>query len=268
MHPTNIQCLKEARVDYTSLANNHTLDFSKEGLLETVHTVKKAGIAFAGAGDSREEACHPAELKLQIDDKEYTVHVYSASDHPVDWSRVPNFHLIDYLPATRDRLKQMLTSSPTKPDLKIFSVHWGPNYSWMPSDDIQSLAHFLIDDCGVDLIHGHSSHHIQGVEIYKRKLIIYGCGDFVDDYAVNTTYRNDLSGIWRVGLDTTQEGKLQVRKLELYPSQIKRFQANLLKRSDPEHAWVHSKFQQLCRSFGTEVQRVFGDEGQILVHVS
>ena len=60
------------------------------------------------------------------------------------------------------------------------------------------IAHYLIDDCGIDLIHGHSSHHIQGVETYKGKLIIYGCGDFVDDYALTPTYRNDLSAVWYV----------------------------------------------------------------------
>lgn len=270
MHPVNIQCLKEARISYASLANNHTLDFEKEGLIETVRTVKNSGIAFAGAGESGEEAHRPAELLLENhnEDAYHLVHVYSASDHPGDWASVANFHLIDYLPTTRIHLKNQLMSAPSRPDFKIFSVHWGPNYSWTPSDEIQSLAHFLIDECGVDLIHGHSSHHIQGVEVYKGKLIIYGCGDFVDDYAVNTTYRNDLSGIWRVGLEELQKGKLEVRTLELYPTKIKRFQTNLIKGSDPDHAWVHSKFQQLCRSFGTEVQRKFGEDGQILVQVS
>lgn len=270
MHPANIQCLKEAGINYASLANNHTLDFETEGLLETVRTVKNAGIAFAGAGESREEAHRPAELLLENhnEDAYYLVHVYSASDHPGDWASVPNFHLIDYSPETRSRLRDMLTSAPSRPDFKIFSVHWGPNYEWTPSDDIQSLAHFLIDECSVDLIHGHSSHHIQGVEVYKDKLIIYGCGDFVDDYAINTTYRNDLSGIWKVRLEETQEEKLEVGALELYPTRIKRFQTNLIKRNDPDLAWVHSKFQQLCRSLGTEVERKFGDQGQILVHVS
>ncbi|CAN0074279.1 unnamed protein product, partial [Phaeothamnion confervicola] len=71
----------------------------------------------------------------------------------------------------------------------------GPNYAWQPSPAIRSLARILIDG-GVDVIHGHSSHHIQacrlqGVEIYKGKPIFYGLGDFVDDYAVDYSYRND-----------------------------------------------------------------------------
>lgn len=270
MHPANIACLKEARVDYASLANNHTLDFSEQGLIDTVRTLRGAGVPFAGAGESREEACQPAVLELQDGGEKYRVHVYSASDHPHEWATVPNFHLIDYLPATRHRLKQMMTSSAVKPDLTIFSVHWGPNYSWDPAGEIRSLARFLIDECSVDLIHGHSSHHIQGVEVYKGKLIIYGCGDFVDDYAVSPQYRNDLSAIWRVSVEKPKNGpggKLQVKTLEVFPSRIKRFQANLLKKDERDHEWVMKRFGMLCKGLGTEVQKELGERGQIVVNI-
>ncbi|PSN63713.1 hypothetical protein BS50DRAFT_87194 [Corynespora cassiicola Philippines] len=201
MHPANLQCLREAHIDYVSLANNHTLDYGEEGLLETVKKLKGSNIPFAGAGVSPEEAQQPAVLGLKDEGKNYSMHVYSCADHPTEWFNVPNLHSIDYSSATRERLKQLLMSNAIKPDLKIFSVHWGPNYSWAPSDDIRSLAHFLVDECAVDIVHGHSSHHVQGVEVYKGKLIIYGCGDFVDDYALHAEYRNDLSAVWRVGTD-------------------------------------------------------------------
>lgn len=44
------------------------------------------------------------------------------------------------------------------------------------------FAHRLIDEAGVDIIHGHSSHHVKAIEVYKDKLILYGCGDFLNDY--------------------------------------------------------------------------------------
>lgn len=166
MYPENIQCLKEARIDYASLANNHTLDFSEEGLVETVRSSKDAGISFAGAGESREEALRPAVLHLRQasgkDELELVLHVYSASDHPADWSKIHGFNLIEYSTSPRSRLKSLLTAPPRtgRPQLKIFSVHWGPNYAWYPLDEIRNLAHYLIDECGVDIVHGHSSHHI------------------------------------------------------------------------------------------------------------
>src|SRR5579871_4745235 len=90
MHPNNIAALKAARIDYASCANNHTLDFCEEGLVDTVRTLKKEGIAFAGAGESRDEAIRPAVLQLpsnnklkeeKIRDSSHEIHVYSASDH-------------------------------------------------------------------------------------------------------------------------------------------------------------------------------------------
>lgn len=76
------------------------------------------------------------------------------------------------------------------------TVNSGSNYCWEPPQSFQKLAHDLIDKCGIDIIHGHSSHHIQvsnmacymqsynnllqGIEIYDNKPIIYGCGDFIE----------------------------------------------------------------------------------------
>ena len=62
--------------------------------------------------------------------------------------------------------------------------------------DAQRLfAHHLIDVGAVDLIHGHSSHHFKPVEVYRNKVILYGCGDFIDDYVGIRAYeefRDDL----------------------------------------------------------------------------
>lgn len=309
MHPVNISALNAAKVDYASLANNHSLDFSEPGLLETVRTVKGAKIAFAGAGENREEACRPAVLTLpstkcrnqanvehgnrvecaqkEPDAREYNIHVYSASDHPHDWKSVPSFHLIDYSPSTREHLQQILTTrSPLPPHLsnppgttdspppalKVFSVHWGPNYRWRPSSEIRSLAHWLIDVCGVDIVHGHSSHHVQGVEIYKERLIVYGCGDFVDDYAVNDEFRNDLSAVWRVSVEPVRveggegkgEGGLRVKSLEVFPTRIERFQAEVLEQGDPDHGFVVHKVRALSKEMGTVAREELGGKGQLI----
>lgn len=292
MHPHNIAALREASIDYATLANNHTLDFGEKGLVETVRTLKGAKIAFAGAGESAGEETAPATLDLpshrysgskegdeEAAETNFRVHVYAASDHPRDWKEISNFHLIDYSAQTKQRLKQLLNDSHSNrpaPDLKVFSVHWGPNYTWQPVTAITAMAHFLIEECDVDIVHGHSSHHIQGVETYKGRLIIYGCGDFVDDYALNSEYRNDLSAVWRVvvkhqgnwhnEMEQTKKGRrLSIERLEIFPTKITRFQAQRIRRRDKDFEWVKDKLTELSGELGTVVEKSLGDDGQIVI---
>jgi poly-gamma-glutamate capsule biosynthesis protein CapA/YwtB (metallophosphatase superfamily) len=353
MHPANLApILHAAQIDYANLANNHVLDFGSEGLVETAWTLKSARIAFSGAGETTNEAFKPVELALprktllkhgcarigtssdttgtittiapestrtQAGDsgaRYLPVHIYSASDHPQDWGSVPNFHLIDYSPSTRDRLRRLLLSNGVAeypgetdsksdthhdqpkpgdhdnestqsrrnnahvPALKILSIHWGPNYIWKPEDRIRSLAHFLVDECGVDIVHGHSSHHVQGVEVYRGKIIIYGCGDFVDDYVLHPEFRNDLGAVWRVVCrekvvggprEREREGKgllgLSPVRLEIFPTRIDKFRAMLLDSGDVDHNWVWGRVGALSRDLDTRVRGELGEEGQIIVDI-
>ena len=287
MHPANISALKAAKIDYVSLANNHSLDFGEEGLVETFNSLEGAGIAFAGAGRSKSEARRPAVLHLPrssdastLPPQHPSLQIFSASDHPFAWFDVPTFHHITYTPATLSHLKALSAAypRPSSSTLRVFSVHWGPNYSWHPSRRIRSFARSLIDELDVDIIHGHSSHHVQGIEWYKDKLIIYGCGDFVDDYAVDSGYRNDLSAIWRVSVDEVEGGaetgaaesqndkqtRLKLKRLEIFPTRIKSFQANLLEPSDPDHGWVRERITQLTRELGMQDKLGIGTEGQLI----
>jgi poly-gamma-glutamate capsule biosynthesis protein CapA/YwtB (metallophosphatase superfamily) len=320
MHPANtLAALREADIDYACVANNHTLDFGTDGLVETIWTLKEGKVSFAGAGETTDESRRPAVLSLPSqkssriqgseDDAgaaqgaaagEHKIHVFSATDHPKDWAVVPTFHLIDYSDASRRHLKNVLTAAwpssaadgsgipkpaananasgaeaEAPPALKIFSVHWGPNYAWQPADEIRALAHFVIDECGVDIVHGHSAHHVQGVERYKGKAIIYGCGDFVDDYALNEEYRNDLGAVWRVVVSENYRGDqagqggggggLRLDRLDIFPSRIDRFQASLLDADDEDHGWVRKTVGRLSRELGTSVRPELGGEGQIMV---
>src|ERR687889_1472979 len=65
--PSALEVLRAARVDACSLANNHTLDFEEQGLLDTLEHLEAAGILHAGAGRNREEAADPAILTVPSD---------------------------------------------------------------------------------------------------------------------------------------------------------------------------------------------------------
>ena len=288
MHPANVDALKPARIDYASLANNHTLDFCEQGLNDTLDALERVGVACAGAGRTKDEALAPAVLTLpsprstnhQPSEGHHDVLIWSTSDHPDEWAKVRQFNLIDYTLKKRARLRENITGDSKAHEqrtgrrpLKIFSVHWGPNYAWHPANEMRSLAHFLIDEAGVDVIHGHSSHHVQGVEKYKGKLIIYGCGDFVDDYALTPGFRNDLSAVWRVKLreeecnsDGTGRGpQLKLDRLEIFPTRIKHFQAQRLDPSDADHQWVCEKIATLSTEYGVEANSDLGPESQLII---
>ena len=314
VHPGNaVMALQAARIDYVSLANNHTLDFGEDGLEETVKVLESTststgdddwnGVKYAGAGvDKIGPRNGPTVLTLPKtsghEQQQYKIHVYSASDHPNDWGRLSSsryfFHLIDYSSKTRQYLKTILNNNnnnkDNKPALKIFSIHWGPNYSWQPDQGtIRKLAHFLVDECGVDIVHGHSAHHVQGVEVRKvitsdtytkekkekKSLIIYGCGDFVDDYAVNREFRNDLGAIWRVSVRERHEEAvdgLELDKLEIFPTRNRLFQTFLLDRYDEDHEWVRNTVSKLSEELGSVVKKndqglELGEEGQIVIEL-
>jgi Bacterial capsule synthesis protein PGA_cap len=140
-----------------------------------------------------------------------------------------------------------------------------------------------VDECGIDIVYGHSSHHVQGVEIRHGSLIIYGCGDFVDDYALVPAYRNDLGAIWQVIVNSqssapgSQSGhstttrlapeRLAPERLEVFPTRIRDFQADLLHVTDPDHDFVCSKICNLSAECGTQARPERGAEGQLIFSI-
>jgi len=252
MHPDNLQSLKEAHIEYCSMANNHTLDFSVQGLYDTLSSLTKRDIAWAGAGKDITEASKPAVFTA----KGKKIACFSMADHYNFWAAGPNTPGTNFLDVDSfkkediDKIKEQVKEVRAKenPDIVVWSLHWGGNYCWQPSKEKQDFAHRLIDECGVDIIHGHSSHHIQGIEVYKGKPIIYGCGDFVDDYAVDQEYRNDLSFAYFVEWNSKDK---RVEKIELVPTKVECCQ--VVKAAHEDKKWLLRTLQKLCQPFQTQV---------------
>ena len=108
----------------------------------------------------------------------------------------------------------------------MFSIHWGGNWGYQIAPAQVKFAHKLVDEAGVDIIHGHSSHHVKGIEVYKGKLIIYGSGDFLNDYEGIGGYehfRSELSLMYFVSVEPST-GKIV--QLQMTPTRIKHFKVN------------------------------------------
>jgi hypothetical protein len=238
---------------------------------------------FLGAGKTRERALGPVFLDVPMNvttshsSTSLRIGFLSASDHPSDWSSVPTFHLLAHydLPRLYTQLGPLIANARSNSDLVIFSVHWGPNYQWIPDKKIQELGRWMINE-GVDVIHGHSSHHVQGIEIVERKngthgLILYGCGDFVDDYAIDELYRNDLGALFQLHVSPvfSEDGKsksIHLHSLSIYPTRCSSFQVNRLNSQDHDWTWVKEKIVQLSNNIDRKKWRI-GQNNELLLDI-
>lgn len=262
MHPRNAPVLGVAGVDCCTLANNHTLDWGEPGLLETLETVRAAGIATTGAGRDLAEARAPAVLLVDAEggeareDGEFRILVYGMgtadSGIPPSWGAAPGRPGIHLLPDLSDRtaagIGELVRESKRPGDIAVASIHWGGNWGYEIPEAQRRFAHNLVDRAGVDVVHGHSSHHPKGIEVHRDRPIIYGCGDFIHDYEGirgYETFRNDLVLMYFPTLD---RGTGRLLRLEIWPLRIRRFRLTRPTRED--RAWLLGVLDRECGRFG------------------
>jgi poly-gamma-glutamate capsule biosynthesis protein CapA/YwtB (metallophosphatase superfamily) len=265
-HPDNVAVLGAARIDCCVLANNHVMDWGYPGLLETLDSLQSAGLATVGAGRDRAEAQSPAVIDF-VAGRVIVVGLGSTtSGIPPDWAATedrPGVDLVDGgASGVAERVAARLAPVRRPGDVVVASVHWGPNWGYHMPAEQQRLAHALIDVGGVDVVHGHSSHHALGIELYDERLILYGCGDFITDYegiAGYEGYRDDLVLAYFPTLDAAS-GRLL--GLSISPFQLRQFR---LRR--PEHTdvvWLRDTLDRQSRPFGARVE--LGSDGSLHVH--
>jgi poly-gamma-glutamate capsule biosynthesis protein CapA/YwtB (metallophosphatase superfamily) len=256
MHPENVGLLKAAAINCCVLANNHTADLGFRGLSETLHTLRRAGINSAGAGETAAEAAAPAVIELASGTRLLVFgYAMDSSGVPESWAAGPSSAGVNFLSdlstETRATTIESIRRQSRPEDLVIFSVHWGSNWGYDVPDEQIDFAHALIDSGTVDIVHGHSSHHPRPLEVYKGKLIVYGAGDFLNDYEGiegNESYRDDLALMYFPTLDARTG---QLVRLQLVPLQIFRF--SLRRASAADAAWLSQVLTRESRQFGTKV---------------
>jgi poly-gamma-glutamate capsule biosynthesis protein CapA/YwtB (metallophosphatase superfamily) len=261
MHPENVSCLREARLDVCVLANNHVLDFGHAGLIETLEALKNAGLQTAGAGRDIEEARQPARVELPGSGNLFVFALGSESSGiPPSWAATqerPGVHFLSELSeASVEDIKHRIERLKRPGDVVVVSVHWGSNWGYEVPPEHVWFAHRLVT-AGVDIVHGHSSHHPQPIEVYQRKLILYGCGDFINDYEGiegHEEFRGDLSLMYFATLDPSDGALLELRML---PMQIRKMR--LQRASETDARWLAERLSWFSTDFGSQIEVADGD---------
>eukprot|EP01084_Bolivina_argentea_P186960 322151_1 len=284
LNPKNIYILNKINNDgrlVCNLANNHMLDWGYQGLNETFQTLTSNNILFCGAGPNTHEAWKPAVIELE--DKNCTIFIFGiwgtasaywqemaagisksgiAMINPYNyrWRRRKLKRYIEYIMKiikkyVMDYNEGRYEGQAERKNIIILSMHWGANWNWTISDTFKQFAHMLIDyndanrnrnrnDIGIDLIHGHGSHHIKGIEIYKNKAIFYGCGDIINDYEGEDRryeWKNDLGFMYYIDLNISTGN---IHNMILKGTQIKRFQITYAQNESL--IWLQDTMKMLC----------------------
>jgi len=246
MYPGNIGCLTAARIDCCVLANNHVLDFGYAGLEETLATLRAAGLRTAGAGVHARDAAAPASVDLGERGR-VLVFAYGSetSGIPLAWSARDGQPGLSVLPDVSAEVARRIAAEIARQrrpkDIVVVSVHWGANWGYAVPREQRDFARALIESGDVDVVHGHSSHHAKGLEIYRGRLILYGCGDFLNDYegiSGHERYRGDLSVMYFVTLDPAHG----VVTLRMVPLRMRRFSLEPASRADAE--WLKAMLER------------------------
>ncbi|QYY34269.1 CapA family protein (plasmid) [Cupriavidus pinatubonensis] len=258
MHPANVICLGAAGVDCAVLANNHVLDWGRAGLAQTLASLRAAGIAVAGAGRDSREAALPAVLPVPHGGRILVfAFAMTSAGTPSNWEATGNRSgvalLHDCSAASVERLRDRISVERRSGDVVVMSIHWGPNWGYEVDAERRRFARALIDQASVDVVHGHSSHHPMAIELHGGKPILYGCGDFINDYegiSGYETYRPDLALMYFVTLDPTGGGPVQLRLVALMRKQ---FRLGYAPESDLD--WLLAMLRREGRSSGTHAVR-------------
>ncbi|MBN1481706.1 CapA family protein [candidate division KSB1 bacterium] len=192
--PHFVTGIANAGFDVVTMANNHIVDFGCEGIVNTFIALQEAGIYFCGAGDNREQACAPTIM--DVNGMKIAFIGFSMTYPEEFWATTTRCGTCY---PTEEVLYQSITEAERMADLTVVSFHWGAEKYSSPRAYQMAYGRLAID-FGADLVLGHHPHVLQGLEIYKGKLIAYSLGNYVfASYSNSAT----TSMILRVKFDST-----------------------------------------------------------------
>jgi poly-gamma-glutamate capsule biosynthesis protein CapA/YwtB (metallophosphatase superfamily) len=266
MSPQNLPCVAAPRPDVCALANNHVLDFGRAGLEETIAVLGRAGLATVGAGRDAAAASQPAAVPLPGGVRMLVFACGTASSGiPPGWAAGTGRPGISFLPSLSGTAASALTARAEAArqdgDLVAVSIHWGANWGYEVTPEQVRFAHRLIDG-GISLVHGHSSHHPRPAEVYRGRLILYGCGDCINDYegiSGHEEFRDDLRLLYFASL---APGTGTLQELRMVPMRARKMR--LRHASPADSRWLAATLSRVSRGFRSRVE--LQPDGTLLLH--
>lgn len=254
MHPGNVRVLNVAGLDGVIVANNHVLDWGRPGLRETLETVRSAGVTPVGAGADLEATRAPAVFEGPAG--RVLVFAYGSPTAGVfpEWAAGPGQAGVNVLlelgVTGAESVAAQVGAHRREGDRVVVSIHWGGNWGYDVPTEQRTFARRLIDFGAADVVFGHSSHHPKGMEVHEGRLILFGAGDFLNDYegiGGRAEYRGELTLMYFPRL--APDGSLEA--LEMTPMRIRDFR---LQRPDAEErAWLAQRLDRESRKLGASV---------------
>ncbi len=250
MPPEQLDGYREAGFDMLNLANNHAMDFGSECLLESIAEITDRGMAYCGAGRDIQDANIPRVIRRNGIRVAFLG--YSATFPEEAWATGDK-------PGTmfpyRQRVIKAVKLASAENDLVVVHFHWGSELRPDPKQYQRDLAHLVIDH-GADLVIGHHPHILQGIEMYRNRLIFYSLGNFT---FASYSRRAGSSIIARVTLDA--DGSLV--SADVVPLHVLNIDVDLQPVPLPGDVVVLEELRQLAGLIGDGIPVVPDEDGVI-----
>ncbi len=234
-NPDSVKVLTSGGISLVNLANNHAMDYQEPGLVETLETLKQAGIEHVGAGRDVKEARRPEIIDVKGQRVAYFGYYGADFESAGETKAGTNY-------ADEKRIAEDIKAVRSQVDWVIVNYHWGEELATHPADWQVNLAHFTIDQ-GADVVVGHHPHVLQGAEIYKGRPIAYSMGNFIFGGNPRSDYD---TAVLKVALKDKQ------MKVEFVPVEVRGYQPQVASDRSAkilEHiADLSSGFQEPMRS--------------------
>ena len=254
--PETLQGLKEAGVDVVSLANNHTLDFGVECLLETIENVKKYGLVPVGAGSDENTARAP--VILEKNGIKIGLFATSMVIPVVEWAAEGNRPgmAVDYSMWNHNIVTRIQKLRP-QVDYIIVYLHWGEERTTAPEDWVLRMEGVL-RQAGADIIVGSHPHVLRGFRFDGRVLTAFSLGNFI------FTTRPEMPACQIGAVLSVTLSKTAIEDVVIHPTRIVWGKTVMMEGQEKQDVlatlnWLSQPFDTDIIPSGQVLERVFPD---------